>query len=447
MSADTPRPWKATAVKHSTGARNDLPGGAVCQEHFFEVPLDYFDPSRGTIKVFVREVVATKQAGREDLPALLFLQGGPGFPAGRPVSADGGWVKRALETHRVFLLDQRGTGRSGAITHESLARLASPAAQAEHIALHRADNIVRDCEAIRLTLKEKGSLLGKDAKWTLLGQSFGGFCALSYLSMAPEGLRAAIFTGGLAPIDAGCTADTVYRHTFPRMATRTSRFYARYPQHVESVREIVAYLEASPVPLPSGGLLTSRRFLQVGMGLGSGSGMENLHYLLEDPWDHGAPKKTLSFAFLSSVDGQSAFDTNPLYAVGHEVIYCSGKSRSAWSAERVIKEFPEFDHLARLTRSGAPIMFTGEHVFPSNFEGEYGKLTNLKEAAHLLAEKSDWPTLYDQEKLRTCVVPTVAAVYYEDVYVDRALSEATASVIGATSGVSPKLWVTNEFQV
>ncbi|KAJ1487233.1 hypothetical protein T484DRAFT_3629751, partial [Baffinella frigidus] len=129
MSADTPRPWKATAVKHSTGARNDLPGGAVCQEHFFEVPLDYFDPSRGTIKVFVREVVATKQAGREDLPALLFLQGGPGFPAGRPVSADGGWVKRALETHRVFLLDQRGTGRSGAITHESLARLASPAAQ------------------------------------------------------------------------------------------------------------------------------------------------------------------------------------------------------------------------------------------------------------------------------------------------------------------------------
>jgi hypothetical protein len=37
--------------------------------------------------------------------------------------------------------------------------------------------------------------------------------------------------------------------------------------------------------------------------------------------------------------------------------------------------------------------------------------------------------------------------YAEDVYVERALSEATASVIGAASGCKPKLWVTNEFQV
>jgi pimeloyl-ACP methyl ester carboxylesterase len=146
------------------------------------------------------EVVLAKHASRKDLPALLFLQGGPGFPAGRPVSAQGGWLSRALETHRVFLLDQRGTGRSTPLTHESLAQQGSPADQAAHIALHRADNIVRDCEAIRLRLAQGGAL-GEDGKWTLLGQSFGGFCALSYLSMAPEGLRAAIFTGGLAPTD------------------------------------------------------------------------------------------------------------------------------------------------------------------------------------------------------------------------------------------------------
>ena len=41
---------------------------------------------------------------------LVFLQGGPGFAAGRPVSAESGWIKRALQDHRVFLLDQRGTG-------------------------------------------------------------------------------------------------------------------------------------------------------------------------------------------------------------------------------------------------------------------------------------------------------------------------------------------------
>ena len=35
----------------------------------------------------------------------------------------------------------------------------------------------------------------------MLGQSFGGFCVLNYLSRAPEGLAEAFFTGGLPPLD------------------------------------------------------------------------------------------------------------------------------------------------------------------------------------------------------------------------------------------------------
>lgn len=35
---------------------------------------------------------------------------------------------------------------------------------------------VRDCEAIRKTL------LGNE-KWTVVGQSYGGFCAVTYLSL------------------------------------------------------------------------------------------------------------------------------------------------------------------------------------------------------------------------------------------------------------------------
>lgn len=45
----------------------------------------------------------------------------------------------------------------------------------------RADNIVRDSEEIRRTL------LGPDQRWSILGQSFGGFCGVRYLSAAPEG--------------------------------------------------------------------------------------------------------------------------------------------------------------------------------------------------------------------------------------------------------------------
>lgn len=43
----------------------------------------------------------------------------------------------------------------------------------------RADNIVRDSEVIRSVL------LGPESHWSILGQSFGGFCCMRYLSAAP----------------------------------------------------------------------------------------------------------------------------------------------------------------------------------------------------------------------------------------------------------------------
>ena len=55
---------------------------------------------------------------------------------------------------------------------------------------------VRDCEFIRNELLSNAS----EKKWTLLGQSFGGFVALNYLSFFPEGLKEVFLTGGLAPL-------------------------------------------------------------------------------------------------------------------------------------------------------------------------------------------------------------------------------------------------------
>jgi len=226
-------------VEHRVGAVNTLPGGLVTTEHFFALPLRHDDPGSPRIEVFVRELCLAKKAGA-GLPGLLFLQGGPGFPAGRPVSADSGWVKRALQDHRVFLLDQRGTGRSTAVTWESLQALGDADKQAEYVACMRADSIVRDCEAIRKTL------LGPATKWSALGQSFGGFCVMTYLSLAPEGLKQAMLTGGIPLVASGCTADTVYRHTYKRAAERTERFYERFPQHVQTLRDIMQVLEEAP---------------------------------------------------------------------------------------------------------------------------------------------------------------------------------------------------------
>ena len=80
---------------------------------------------------------------------------------------------------------------------------------------------------------------------------------------------------------------------------------------------------------------------------------------------------------------------------------------------------------------------TGEHVYPWMFE-EYGALAPLHDAAMLLAEH-EWPRLYDPERLAANEVPVAAAIYADDLYVERSFSERTAAQI---RGLRP--WLTNE---
>jgi len=87
------------------------PPGLVLTDHRFTVPLDHGDPAGEAIEIFAREVVATSRE-RDELPWLLFLQGGPGFESPRPLGRDSTWLERALADWRVLLLDQRGTGHS-----------------------------------------------------------------------------------------------------------------------------------------------------------------------------------------------------------------------------------------------------------------------------------------------------------------------------------------------
>ena len=167
--------------------------GLVLTEHEFRVPLDHGRPQGEQITIFAREVRATAKRDAA-LPWLVFFQGGPGFGAPRPAE-NSGWLKRALQDYRVLLLDQRGTGRSTPVTFQTLARLPSPQAQADYLKHFRADAIVADAELIRQ------ALAGPDTPWTVLGQSYGGFCVLTYLSHAPQGLAGALITGGLLLFD------------------------------------------------------------------------------------------------------------------------------------------------------------------------------------------------------------------------------------------------------
>ncbi|MEG2042481.1 MAG: proline iminopeptidase, partial [Hafnia sp.] len=59
----------------------------------------------------------------------------------------------------------------------------------------------------------------------------------------------------------------------------------------------------------------------------------------------------------------------------------------------------------------------------------------------LLAESERWSPLYDADRLKANQVPVVAAVYYNDMYVDVGLSLETASHIG-----NLETWITSEYE-
>ncbi|WP_405011322.1 alpha/beta fold hydrolase [Kitasatospora sp. NBC_01539] len=413
----------------STASR--LPG-IVTTDHVFRVPLDHRRPEGERIEVYAREVVAPGRE-HENLPWMLYLQGGPGGKAGRPLGRDN-WLSRALDDYRVLLLDQRGTGRSTPANRQTLARRGGAAEQADYLAHFRADSIVRDAELVRRLL------LGEDGQWSLLGQSFGGFCTLTYLSLAPEGVREAFVTGGLAGLRV--SADDVYRAAYPRVARKNAAHYARYPQDVAAVRRIAAHLAGRPAELPDGGRLTVEAFQAIGLLLGGGSGSDTLHYLLEEAWVEGVDGAELSDTFLAGAQAQLSFAGNPLYAVLHESIYGQlsvDRAGTEWAAERVRKEFPAFDAEQAL-RSEAPVLFTGEMIYPWMFDADPA-LVPLRETAQLLAQRRDWPDLYSPERLAANEVPVFAAVYHDDMYVDTGHSLETAQAVG-----NLRYWITNEWE-
>ncbi|MFH8569860.1 alpha/beta fold hydrolase [Streptomyces sp. NPDC017993] len=406
--------------------------GVVLTDHLLEVPLDHADPDGEHLTVYGREVVA---AGRERdaLPWLVYLQGGPGCPAPRPLGRDS-WLSRALEDHRVLLLDQRGTGRSTPANRQTLPLRGGPAEQAAYLAHFRADAIVRDAELFRRRLVADG------APWSVLGQSFGGFCTVAYLSRAPEGLRAAYVTGGLPGIDA--SAEDVYRAAYPRVARKNADHYARYPQDVAAAKRIAAHLRERTVRLPGGGLLTAEAFQALGLMLGSGTGSHTLHHLVTEAWVTGPGGSELADAFLHAVQGHLSHATTPLFAVLHETIYGQRSvdpGPTGWAAQRVRPDFPEFDVDAALAGDG-PLHFTGEMMYPWLFDSDPA-LVPLKETAQALAERTDWPDLYDAGRLAANTVPAAAAVYFDDMYVDTAQALRTAERIRGL-----RVWVTNEWE-
>jgi len=282
-----------------------------------------------------------------------------------------------------------------------------------------------------------------DRPWTCLGQSFGGFIASSYLSLAPQGLAAALFTGGLPGL---ASIDDIYRLTYARTAARNRAYLQRHPDDERTIRRVAAHLRDAEEFLPTGERLSPARFRSIGMGLGTTTRFDVLHYLLEGPWvrpEIAGGERRLSRAFLRDVGATVSME--PLYGVLQEFIYACALPEVAgrptdWAAERLAADLPGFRPDADPLDTSEPYFLTGEHM-PRAFFAEDPVLRPLAGATDVLAQATDAPPVYLPDVLRQNSVPGTAAIYVDDMFVPRETSLDTAATIRGL-----RTWVTSEHQ-
>ncbi|KAG9248857.1 Alpha/Beta hydrolase protein, partial [Calycina marina] len=415
-----------------------IPGKFKVSELLFEVPKDYSKPSSGSLQIFARSVIRDEKPAAFQLeedrrkesqkPWFVYLQGGPGCACSAPQNM--AITDTVLDKgYQMLYLDQRGTGLSTPVTAETLALQGDILKQADYLKLFRADSIVKDCEAIRKTLTENYPM--ELQKWTLFGQSFGGFCILTYLSKSPLGLRECFMSGGMAPI--GRSAEQVYAATYKKVIERNKAYYAKYPEDVSTMHMLAFHIQSKGgLTLPSGAKLTVRTLLTLGRAFGMHGGLDHVHDLVLRMKTDLAQFQFVTRPTLSALESALSIDDTVLYAVLHEAIYCEGKA-SRWAADRVGKSLREFQWLTPTAPNPAlvkeqPLYFAGEMIYPFLFEN-FPELEQLGEVARILAEYSGWPQLYNQWQLANNEVPLYAATFVDDMYVDFGLAQESAKLI------------------
>ncbi|KAI9721421.1 MAG: hypothetical protein M1828_005171 [Chrysothrix sp. TS-e1954] len=405
-----------------------VPGKLQITEYFFEVPWDYSEPHGEKLRLFARaarrhvtELPGVVEGNRA--PWLVYLQGGPGFECRPPQSHP---ITQAFceKGYQMLYLDMRGTGLSTPI---SVTTMRDTDEYLNKLKKLRADNIVRDCEAIRKYFARLEQL-SPDEKWSVFGPSFGGFCCVTYLSKYPEGLREVYLAGGLPPVTQN-RPDEAYARLFQKLKERNEAYYRKFPDDINRVKDIIQYLRdgGQDDPLPSGGKLTPRRFLMIGISLGFHGGIDHIHEIVLRVHNEIRHFRRLTRSTAHALDEWVPFDNNPLYAVMHEPLYCHGHAPN-WSADRLLNTLPEFDISHAMASQDTPVLFTGEMIFPSAF-ADFAGLRPFYPHALKLASDSSWDRLYDIEQLKKNEIPVYAAVFVDDMYVDYGFSLETAKII------------------
>ncbi|GME84682.1 unnamed protein product [Ambrosiozyma monospora] len=166
--------------------------------------------------------------------------------------------------------------------------------------------------------------------------------------------------------------------------------------------------------------LTVERFQQLGLSFGGAGSSHKLHALVLQAYlQITSESNSLSYELLNQFESSLGFETNIIYFLFQECIYCNGDSNPTnWAAER--KRSPEFtSDITKLTND-QKFLFTGEMVFPSMLK-DHSELNPLAKLTELLHSQTKWSQIYNLEtlkKIKFDELPIVAAMYFDDQYVD-----------------------------
>ena len=296
----------------------------------------------------------------------------------------------------------------------------APERLAAYLRLFRADSIVADAEIAR-------ARIAGGARWDTLGQSYGGFITLTYLSRAPQGLRTCYVTGGLPGITA--TVDDWYARTYPRVAARNAEYYRHFPQDAAALRRLADHLEEHEVLLPDGDRLTARRLRFLGNSFGMSDGYATVHWLLDEAW-HG---DDLADGFRYAVMAATGFVDTPIAAL-QEFTSTSGGAATGWARRAGPRRPPG------LRGGRRPAAVHRRDDVSLDVPGDR-RAEAVRRGRRPAGRLDDWPPLYDPRRWPPTRSRSARRSTSTTCTWTRTCSCRTAAAMGNT-----RVWVTNEYE-
>ncbi|QHI35433.1 Tripeptidyl aminopeptidase [Kordia antarctica] len=235
---------------------------------YLSVPENWEKEDTNTIKIGV--TVLKSRENKEDVPAVVFIQGGPGASG---VSNIWSWRLHPLrKTHDIVLFDVRGTGFSKPrlcpnLGEEFLKILAKNQSEVEdekqkvNAALackqelirkgidtdaYHSGSVAKDLHALMSNLGYKG--------WSVYGVSYGTYMAQVYASIYPEDVTSLVLDSSIADIKAYYTENTSnYMNSLNKVfdaCKNDPNCNQQYPNLEETYYEVINEMENNPITVP-----------------------------------------------------------------------------------------------------------------------------------------------------------------------------------------------------